>query len=298
MSYAAVGVRKQCSARNMPEARLTPIISRLAKPPLTAWREYIDSLANGPVAINELNAWRTGAEAADGIARPHFVAQTPQLLADGLHYEQRIAAGALATREGDAHDFFNALVWLRHPQLKRALNRRQCIDIESMGAKTRSRGQYAMTHFDEAGAIVWLADDDALACWDRHDWEGLFRLHAGAWGSRIAVTVFGHALLEHTAQRDLLPMGRCIVVRVDADAIAARSDKCGVIATWPEYESQIAEGIEGGKLLTDPQQLRPLPLAGLPGWHSDGHANNLFDLPCFRPVRPGRVYDAPFVAPD
>ena len=277
----------------MLEARTSSSGSSLSKPPLTAWHEYTESFAKGPVSIHQLNAWREDVETADGMTRPHFVAQTPQLLADGFHYEQRIAAGALATREGDAHDFFNALIWLRHPQLKRALNRRQCIDIETMGAKTRSRGQYAMTHFDEAGAIVWLADDDALACWDRHDWEGLFRHHQDAWGSRMAVTVFGHALLEHTAQRDLLPMGRCIVVRVDADAIATHSDQWGVIATWPEHESQIANGIERGNLLTDPQQLRPLPLAGLPGWHPDGQSNNFFDLPCFRPLRPGRVYEAP-----
>ncbi len=277
----------------MPEERTSPIQSRLAKPPLTAWREYTDSLADGPVPIHVLNAWRKRAEAVDGIARPEFVAQTPQLLADGLHYEQRIAAGGLATREGDAHDFFNALVWLRHPQLKWALNRRQCIDIESMGTKTRSRGQYAMTHFDEAGAIVWLTDDVALACWDRHDWEGLFRRHRGSWGTCVAVTVFGHALLEHTAQRDLLPMGRCIVVRVDAGEIAARSDEHGVIAGWAENESQIAAAMGKNELLTDPQQLRPLPLAGIPGWHANGEADDFFDLPCFRPVRPGRVYDLP-----
>lgn len=275
-----------------------PVISltatRLGQPPLTAWREFVDALASGPVSIVRLNEWRERAEAADGVIRPLFVAQTPQLLADGLHYEQRIARGALATREGDAHDFFNALVWLRHPQVKWALNQRQCDDIATMGTKTRSRAQYAMTHFDEAGTIVWLADDKALACWNTHDWEGLFRRHGDAWGTRMAVTVFGHALLEHVAQRDLLPMGRCIAVRVDADEIAIRSDDRGVIAEWPTKESMIAAAIRDGDLLGDPQQLRPLPLAGLPGWHVDGDARDFFDLPCFRPVRPGRVYDLPF----
>ncbi|MGB4859247.1 MAG: DUF3025 domain-containing protein, partial [Dokdonella sp.] len=253
------------------------ISARLDQPPLTAWREYTDALANGLVPIDVLNEWRQAAEFADGIVRPQFVAQTSQLLADGLHYEQRIAAGALATREGDAHDFFNALVWLRHPQLKWALNQRQCDDIETMGTKTRSRGQYAMTHFDEAGAIVWLADDEALACWNAHEWEGLFRRDGHAWGTRMAVTVFGHALLEHVAQRDLLPMGRCIAVRVKADEIALCSDHLGVIAEWPENESQIAAAIRNGDLLTDPQQLRPLPLAGLPGWHVDGDDDAFFE---------------------
>ena len=278
----------------MAEVPTALIQSRLAGPPLTAWRDYTAFFVNGPVSIAVLNEWRVKAETADGIIRPVFVAQTPQLLADGQHYEQRIARGALATREGDAHDFFNALVWLRHPQLKWALNQRQCADIATMGTKIRSRGQYAMTHFDEAGAIVWLADELALACWNTHDWEGLFRRHGDAWGTRIAVTVFGHALLEHTAQRDLLPMGRCIVARVEAEEISARSDAVGVIAAWAGRESQIAAAIRDGDLLSDPQQLRPLPLAGLPGWHPDGDTIDFFDLPCFRPARPDRVYGLPF----
>src|SRR5215471_14644505 len=55
-----------------------------------------------------------------------FVAQTDALLADGLHYEERIARdGKVATREGSTHDLFNALIWLSHPALKRAMNARQ-----------------------------------------------------------------------------------------------------------------------------------------------------------------------------
>lgn len=268
--------------------------SRISRPPLTVWRDYTTAFADGPVSITRVNEWRERAVEHDGIARPTFIAQTPQLLADGQHYEQRIARGFLATREDDAHDFFNALVWLRHPQMKWALNQRQCADIQLMGTKTRSRGQYAMTHFDEAGTIVWLADDHALACWDAHDWEGLFRWHREAWGTRMAVTVFGHALLEHTALRDLLPMGRCIAVAVDANEIASRSDEFGVITQWPENEVRIADAIRNGELLTDPQQLRPLPLAGLPGWHENGDAEDFLDLPCFRPVREGRIYERPF----
>ena len=103
--------------------------------------------------------------------RVRFAAQTPLLVADGLHYEQRIAErGIIATRERNWHDLFNALVWLRHPQLKLALNARQVADIAEVGPKARTRGQCAMTHFDEAGAIVWCADPALIALWDAHDW--------------------------------------------------------------------------------------------------------------------------------
>src|SRR5690348_18111697 len=118
--------------------------------PLAAWMDYAGLLqgAEWP-SIEALN---------DGLidhAAPRFVAQTPDLLADGLHYEQRIAErGEIATRTGNWHDLLNALVWLRHPALKQALNRRQMAEIARMGSKQRSRAQYAMTHFDEGGVMV------------------------------------------------------------------------------------------------------------------------------------------------
>jgi len=56
--------------------------------------------------------------------------QDKALLDDGLHYEERIARkGAIATRAENWHDLFNALIWLRYPSLKRALNARQMDEI-------------------------------------------------------------------------------------------------------------------------------------------------------------------------
>ncbi|WP_266160722.1 DUF3025 domain-containing protein, partial [Dyella silvatica] len=114
--------------------------------PLAAWNEYAQ-LLRGTI-------WPS-VEALNGLlpsgSRERFVAQTPALLADGLHYEQRIALrGEIATREANWHDLFNALIWLRYPELKRALNARQVAEIARMGPKLRSRPQYAQTHFDEA----------------------------------------------------------------------------------------------------------------------------------------------------
>lgn len=266
----------------------------LSRPPLHCWQAYAALFADGWPTIGQLDQLRMTAERVDGVPRPALRVQTRELLADGLHYEQRIAQGMLATREDDAHDAFNALVWLRHPRLKHALNARQCADIAILGAKQRSRAQCALTHFDEAGAIVWIDSDAALACWDAHDWQGLFERHRADWGHRIAVTVFGHALLEHVAGRDMLPMARALVVAVSRSEIAARADMFCVIDGWPAGESAIADAMASGRLLTDPQQLRPLPLAGLPGWHAAQGSDDFLSLPCFRPLRPGRRYPEPF----
>ena len=273
---------------------------RRLHPLLAAWAGYaslLDPIAATP--IEALERERHLAEAGDRVARPAFRAQDAALLADGLHYETRIAERAvLATREQNPHDLFNALVWLRHPQLKRALNARQAADIAEFGPTTRTRGQCAMTHFDEAGAIVWCSDPALFALWDAHDWPGLFLRERAAWGTRIAITVFGHALLERQfAGGDALSTTKAIAVRVGAGDIVSRCVGEGsIIAHWAQAEVLIAAAIRDGRLLTDPQELRPLPLVGIPGWHAEGASAAFYrDAPCFRPLRPGRCYPPAFV---
>lgn len=264
-------------------------------PLLRAWLAGMD----GMPGLAALEASRMQVQARDGIARPRLCAQTRELLDDGLHYETRIAErGALATREGDAHDAFNALVWLRHPRLKWAVNARQVADIARVGPKTRTRGQCALTHFDEAGAIVWLADAAPLAAWDAHDWPALFVDARAAWGASIAVTVFGHALIEHVWNGHDLPVAKALVVRVAAAALAAQAvDAAAILQGWPQAETGVAEAISAGALLADPQELRPLPLAGIPGWHARGGERDFVaKAPCFRPLRAGRRYPPPFAA--
>lgn len=246
--------------------------------PLAAWREYA-GLTEGHdwPSIEALNAVRpTG-------MHERFVAQTRELLADGLHYEQRIAErGAIATRANNWHDLFNALVWLRHPALKHALNMRQMAEIAHMGPKQRSRAQYALTHFDEAGVVVALRDPSLLRLWDAHDWHGLFWRERNAWlDGRIGVEVFGHALLEHALTPGQLLVGKALVVADPNVSPVMAADAC-------------AQAIHQGTALRDPLDLRPLPLAGVPGWHSDNECEAFFgDAPCFLPVRAGRNYPAP-----
>ncbi len=224
------------------------------RPPLSLWRDYADLIESAEwPSIDALN------QRLPPGGSHRFVVQTPQLLADGQHYEQRIAEhGAIATRENNWHDLLNALVWLRHPALKQALNRRQMDEIARIGPKRRSRAQYAMTHFDEGGVIVGLRDPSLLALWDAHDWHGLFWRRRQAWlDGSIQLSVFGHALLEHALNPDKLLVGKALVfdtsgVAVGTDIIAACT---GMIAS--------------GCWLNDPLELRPLPLAGLPGWRPD-----------------------------
>lgn len=270
-------------------------------PLLAAWAGHaglIAQAAHSSIAVLESERGRI--EAMDLFERPVFCAQDAQMLLDGLHYEQRIAEhNVLATRECNPHDLFNALIWLRHPQLKWALNARQVADIALVGPKQRTRGQCAMTHFDEAGAIVWLSDPGLLALWDAHDWAGLFLRERAAWGKRIAITVFGHALLERQfAGDDVLSTAKVIAAQVADGDIASRCiGDSSIIPSWEQAEATLALAIRESRLLIDPQEMRPLPLAGIPGWHPDNQEEAFFrDAPCFRPLRAGRRYPAPLVA--
>jgi len=248
-----------------------------ARPPLSLWNEYADLLRGDWPDLAALNArW------CDETV--HFVAQTPELLADGMHYEQRIfARGEIATRERNWHDLLNALVWLRHPRLKRALNARQVREIAKTGPKCRTRAQCALTHFDEAGIVVALRDPALLALWDLHDWPGLFWRERAAWSDgRIEAIVFGHALLEHALSPAQMLTGKALAVVLPQKANVENALDATV------------QAIRDGHALNDPQELRPLPLSGIPGWHADSGAEDFHrKAACFRPLRAGRMYPAP-----
>ncbi len=201
-----------------------------------------------------------------------FERQTAELLNDGMHYEQRIyQRGLIATRENNWHDLFNAMMWLKYPDIKSALNSRQWSDIEQHGLKTRTPSQCAMTLFDEAGAIVTMPTI-MLECWKRHDWHGLFIEHADAWRSGQAqVAVFGHALLDHALVTETLLVAKCIVREEKRDL-----DIC---------VRQVADTVHAGKCLLANSELRTLPLCGIPGWHSaSDSAQFVSTAACFSPL--------------
>lgn len=249
--------------------------TRFEHPIFEGYRRHLDLLrADAWPPLSALN--RRMSDVDPSIA---FVEQDQTLLDDGQHYEQRIAdQGRVATRLANWHDLFNALVWIEHTPLKRALNARQVADIACVGARSRTRAQYALTHFDEAGVIVLLREPRPLAAWDRHDWLRLFVDHGESWRHRIDLVVFGHALLEHALVPEASLVGKGL-------AVAAGTLSVG------ECLARLARHIEAGRTLTDPQQLRPLPMLGVPGWHEKAGTTAFYhEHPSFQPLRPGRHY--------
>ena len=274
MTSTAAGIRAGDGQRRfVAPARGQVDVACFRHPVFDGYRDYLDLVAAAQWPdIEALNARMP-------LSGLRFVMQDAALLADGLHYEARIAQGRIATRAENWHDLFNAMVWMRHPALKRALNRQQCLHIARMGTRERSPAQQALTQFDESGVIVQVRDPVLLDLWDRHDWAALFHTHAGRWhnGDIAIVAVVGHALMEQMLLPGRLLVGKCLVVA------GARSG----------CTERVAASIDAGKVLLAPAELRPLPLAGIPGWHAEQHPAFYAEADCFRPLREGRVYPRP-----
>lgn len=260
-----------------------------SRPPLFEWVRGFPWLATGDwPSIEQLNRLLAGYRHGVTGQELAFTAQNARLLADGLHYEQRtFAHGAISTRESNWHDLFNALIWVRHGGLKSALNARYVAEMDQTGGGDRNRAQMALTHFDEAGAIVWIDSESGLAAWDRHDWSGLFLTEQLAWqNGSISISVVGHALLEHALRPHQLTVAKCLLV-------AARKPTSETAVR--EAERLLAEAIVSSRLLNDPQDLRPLPLAGIDGWFPGNREAAFFaSAECFRPLRRGRCYPPPW----
>lgn len=260
------------SRRFVPPPRATVDLQVFEHPLFAGLHDFRDLL--------DCTAWPPIAALDARLALPgkRLVEQDAALLVDGLHYETRIAQGRIATRAGNWHDLFNSLVWACHPQLKRALNAQQCLHIAAMPPGQRNRAQAALTQFDETGVIVRVRDEDVLAAWDVHDWPALFEPACWQSGDIAIAAIFGHALMEQALLPGRLLVGKCVVVQ------GADDDAC--IAT-------VAAAIGEGRAATDPLQLRPLPLAGVPGWHQRQDAAFYANSDYFRPLRTGRKYPSP-----
>jgi Protein of unknown function (DUF3025) len=231
--------------------------------------------------VDYLNTlWSMPSYAANTVHQ--FVAQ--EMLSDELHYEQRIAEyGGIATRTENWHDLFNAFIWLRFPAIKAALNARQCQDIARVGVKQRTRSQCALTHFDEAGAVIRIADSELLKHWDAHDWPAFFAAWQPAYEAGTAqLWLFGHSIFEHALNPDIALVAKALVF------------VCQEPMSDAEMDSFLAARIVKQQCLMDPQELRPIPLSGIANWHAlYGQADFYQAVPCFRPKRPGKLYPEP-----
>ena len=189
-------------------------------------------------------------------------------------YEAHIAAtGCVPTRD-NAHDLFNALIWLTCPLTKAALNARQAQEIARDGVRGR-RGAVrdAATLIDESGLLL-AADGETCAALMRRDWPWLFAEQRARWRGDWLPLAFGHALIEKllTPYKGLTAVVVCLPL---AGATLAQIDEAA--ARWIR-ETPLA-----------PPLLAHLPVLGIPGWWPANEDPSFYaDAAVFRERR-GRV---------
>jgi hypothetical protein len=201
----------------------------------------------------------------------------------GVEYEKHIyRTGEVSTREENWHDLFNALVWIRFPRLKAAMNARHNHESGHEMVGRRGKLRDGLTLLDESGVIVSGSDPQVLQALANKDWNTAFVTRRSCWENSIRVTVCGHAILEKL----ITPYKS-----VTAHAVLLQTPR---MMSNSELDDWLGTAVLAGKILNSPGCLSPLPLMGVPGWWAGGAQDGRFydDLEVFRPDS-GRRAPAP-----
>jgi hypothetical protein len=179
----------------------------------------------------------------------------------GEAYESFIFRTACVPTRDHLHDFFNGLVWLAEPALKRRLNALHAGVLAEEGVQPRrSPLRDALTLLDESGALL-EASGDAVALLRARRWHELLVARRPCWvGGEIRLRVVGHALLEQLVQ-----------------------PYKGVTAhVWPGGS---AAALAAGGQALQPRPFLPLPLLGVPRWWPANAEPGFYDdAAVFRPL--------------
>ena len=177
-------------------------------------------------------------------------------------YERHILqTGSIPTRPDNWHDVMNALVWLRFPHFKAALNAAHGEAITAETSTLRGRRRDALTLLDESG--VWVLADEPLltGVLRRRQWRALFWEQREAARAHMQFVVVGHALLEKMRQPYPAITGKCLIL--DAGQMVLDQAQTQAIVALTRLDA--------------PNQLAPLPLLGIPGWDRDNACPTYYD---------------------
>lgn len=245
-------------------------MNNFSHPAFAPYRELIRLTADGinPDLLNKVSAQFGICHAYN--RKPLRFSSEPKPLS-ASEYEQTIAeTGIVPTREQNLHDYLNALVWLRFPRLKSAINLRHCQMLAQSATERQRRGTLRdrLTLLDESGVLVAASDQGLLNLLQGRQWLELF-WHARAnviQGMRFMVV--GHGLLEKCLNPFPGMTGKCLLMNT------------GKIS--PEMLD-----MEASAILVNAQalELPPLPLQGIPGWSDNNKLDTYLDTTIFRPAR-------------
>ncbi|WP_018507706.1 DUF3025 domain-containing protein [Thiobacillus thioparus] len=224
----------------------------------------------GPDCLDALNAQaiRRDTRNASGLPLRFFM---PDGRLSARDYETHILrTGEVPTRAETWHDVLNALVWLRFPRFKAALNAAHGNAIVGETSPIRGRRRDALTVLDESG--VWVISRNPVwpALLAERAWRPLFWDHRHEVETTMQFVVVGHALLEKLLDPYPGMTGKCLTLIAES------------------LDPDVVEGLSVRTLagIDSPRQLAPLPVQGIPGWDpANANAAYYANQDVFRPAR-------------
>lgn len=262
---------------------MLPFAGQVLYEPLAQWLSALpgDGEVPGLDVLNDLARGGTSGKAAmsGGGAPIRFVVPG----GSGLSYEERVYwLGQVATRPGNWHDCFNALVWLAYPRTKAALNDHHHRAQASALAGTPGRGlmRDVLTQFDECGVAVVSSSLDLWEGIRGHRWKDVFWTRRAETLKSLRVFVFGHASYDLLRTPHIGLCGKAVFFHVEHEWLSLpRAEQLN------DIDLRMAQRFTGG-FSPRPRDFQPLPLLGLPGVTADNEFPAYYDdTRQFRPLR-------------
>lgn len=235
------------------------------------------ALAGSGTWIAEASQRAAGLQLVNHRSLPiRFIPQSE--LPEGNGYEAHISAtGEVPTRD-NLHDFFNALAWMRFPQIKQALNALHARSFdEPVKAGTRGRQRDAATLFDENAALFISSNGSLLDALREHRWQQVLHRDVVDFDADCHVMLFGHALLEKLVTPYKSLTAHVWTVQVEADWWGKDEEQ-----RRADIDRRVSESISRGFTSAD---FCHLPVLGVPGWWPGQDAGFYADSAVFRPRR-------------
>jgi hypothetical protein len=190
--------------------------------------------------------------------------------------------GEVMVRPCSWHDLFNALVWLRFPTAKAALNSRQYAALSEQSGARRSPEGDALTAFDEDGVVVLSCDAELLELVREFRWKSLFWERRESVRSQMRFLVFGHALYEKALAPFVGMTAKSVLFLVPPQVL-----ELGWDALAREVDRLVGLHLMRTGSLPNGRALAPLPLLGVPGWWAANESEAFYDNTAY--FRPGRA---------
>jgi hypothetical protein len=215
------------------------------------------------------------------------VPQSPKPKEFEEYYAPRIyLTGELQTRQENWHDYFQVITWRLFPVSKAVINERHYYAAKDRFQEGGERGKRSplenyLSLFDECGAVIVYSDPVFADMVRQFEWKDLFWKNRFAFDLSIACFTFGHAMYEKYFNSYIGMTANCILLQEDAGFFDLNLENQIQI-----IDKDLARHLSDTSVYSEPKHLHPLPVLGIPGWHSGNNQETFYNNTAyFRPKR-------------